>query len=65
MRDTCHTDLIFLKINNLCTDLILDTYTTDPDNPHTYTPGYPLIDTQYLQHIESLFQSEVTAIEEI
>jgi len=25
MRDTCHTNLIFLKINNLCTDLILDT----------------------------------------
>ena len=25
MRDTCHTDLIFLKINNLCTDPILDT----------------------------------------
>ena len=37
----------------------LPTYIMDPDNPHTYPPGYPPIDPQYLQHIENLFQSHV------
>jgi len=36
----------------------------DSDNPHTYPPGYPPIDPQYLQHIENLFQSHVATIEE-
>jgi len=36
----------------------------DSDNPHTYPPGYPHIDPQYLQHIENIFQSHVAIIEE-
>ena len=36
----------------------------DPDNPHAYSPGYPPIDPQYLQHIENLFQSHVATMEE-
>ena len=36
----------------------------DPDNPHAYSPGYPPIDPQYLQHIENLFQSYVATMEE-
>jgi len=36
----------------------------DSDNPHTYPPGYPPIDPQYLQHIENLFQSHVATMEE-
>jgi len=36
----------------------------DSDNLHTYPPGYPPIDPQYLQHIENLFQSHVATMEE-
>ena len=68
MRDTCHTDLIFLKNQQFMhwpdsqyfspTPQILITLT------HIHLDTLLPIDTQYLQHIESLFQSEVAAIEE-
>jgi len=50
VRDTCHTDL--------------DTAHHEFYNPHTYPPGYPPIDPQYLQNIENIFQSYVATIEE-
>ena len=36
----------------------------DPDNSHTYPPGYPPIDPQYLQHLEDIFQSWIATIEQ-
>ena len=36
----------------------------DPDNSHTYPPGYPPIDLQYLQHLEDIFQSWIATIEQ-
>ena len=35
----------------------------DPDDFHTYPPGYPPIDPQYLQHLEDIFQSRIATIE--
>ena len=36
----------------------------DPDNSHTYLPGYPPIDPQYLQYLEDIFQSWIATIEQ-
>jgi len=58
-RDTCHTE------KNLLTWFsTLPAYTMDPDDPHTYSPGYPPIDPWYLQHIENLFKFHVATMVE-
>ena len=65
MHDTCYTNLIFLKSTIFTLDfLILLIHTMAPDNSHIYQPGYPPIGPQYLQYIESLFQSQVAAIKD-